>query len=72
MIGDALGPQCSRAGCRAPADWELRWRNPRLHAPERVKVWLACAEHLDHLAAYLRDRDFPLEVVAFADDRVAP
>ena len=26
---------CSAKGCRAPAVWELRWNNPKLHEPER-------------------------------------
>lgn len=72
MIGGSFAPQCSSAGCRATPDWELRWRNPRLHSPERVKRWLACADHLEHLSGYLRDRAFPLEVVAFAHEPVVP
>ncbi|MCU1432158.1 MAG: hypothetical protein JWP95_1263, partial [Actinotalea sp.] len=34
--------RCSRKGCGAPAVWALRWNNPRLHTPDRRKVWLAC------------------------------
>jgi len=39
---------------------DLQWRNPRLHDAARVKHWLACAEHADHLADYLDVRGFLL------------
>ncbi len=54
---------CSAKGCSAPATWELRWNNPRLHTPERRKVWLACDEHRDYLHDYLAARDFPVRIV---------
>lgn len=56
---------CSRAGCRAQASWQVVWRNPRIHAADRRKVWIACDEHVDFLRDYLATRDFPVEVVAF-------
>ncbi|WP_372593227.1 hypothetical protein [Actinotalea sp.] len=49
---------CSARGCRAPADWAVRWNNPRLHTPERRKVWLACTDHRPHLEEHLRVRGF--------------
>lgn len=54
---------CSAKGCRTTAVWELRWNNPRLHTEERRKVWLACAEHRDHLGGFLEARSFLREVV---------
>lgn len=48
--------QCSRKGCRNGADWALLWNNPRIHTPERRKVWLACADHRDWLQEYLTSR----------------
>jgi hypothetical protein len=54
---------CSARGCRRPAEFELRWNNPRLHDPDRRKVWLACAEHRDSLAGFLTARGFLREVV---------
>lgn len=54
---------CSAKGCRAPAAWELRWNNPRLHTPERRKVWLACSEHREQLSDFLGARSFLREVV---------
>ncbi|MGM1016234.1 MAG: hypothetical protein ACQEW8_01680 [Actinomycetota bacterium] len=54
--------QCSRAGCRLAATHQIVWRNPRIHAPDREKIWLACDEHLDFLEGYLRARDFPVTV----------
>ncbi len=53
---------CSARGCRAPAVWALRWRNPRLHPPERRKTWLACEEHRGHLSEFLSVRGFLCEV----------
>jgi hypothetical protein len=69
MIGlgvDPTTPQCSRAGCGAPATASVNWRNPRIHSADRVKVWLACAEHVDYLREFLEARNFPVEVVPFA------
>lgn len=70
--GDAadLSPTCSRAGCRLPAVWNVNWRNPRIHGPERVKVWLACDDHRDYLRDYLAARDFPVLVTPL-DQHVA-
>jgi len=56
---------CSRAGCRADALWQVVWRNPRIHATDRRKVWAACDEHVTYLRDYLAARDFPVQVVAF-------
>ncbi|MDO5634806.1 MAG: hypothetical protein Q4G34_08050 [Micrococcus sp.] len=61
---DAPELLCSRRGCSASAAWALRWNNPRLHAPERRKVWLACADHRGHLADFLGQRGFLRDVVA--------
>jgi hypothetical protein len=55
-------PQCSRAGCRTLASWNVNWRNPRIHSSDRVKIWLACDEHVDYLRDYLQARDFPVIV----------
>lgn len=57
---------CSRAGCRAAASWRVEWRNPRIHSPERRKVWVACDEHRDFLRDYLAARDFPVAVLPLA------
>ena len=54
---------CSAKGCTAPAVWELHWNNPRLHTPERRKVWLACEEHRSSLADFLSARGFLKDVV---------
>lgn len=71
MIGDLLStaddsaadvPICSRAGCRAAAHWLVEWRNPRIHSPERRKIWSACDEHVSYLRDYLAARDFPVAV----------
>jgi len=49
---------CSAKGCRAAAVWGLRWNNPKLHTPERRKVWPACDEHRESLTAFLGRRGF--------------
>jgi hypothetical protein len=54
--------RCSATGCRAVPAFRVNWRNPRIHSTERVKVWLACAEHRDQLEAYLATRGFPVAV----------
>jgi len=58
---------CSRAGCHAPAQWQVIWRNPRIHTADRRKVWTACDEHVDYLRDYLAARDFPVEVTALGE-----
>ncbi|WP_350339501.1 hypothetical protein [Pengzhenrongella frigida] len=47
---------CRARGCGAPAQWGLLWNNPKLHTPDRRKVWLACADHRAHLEEYLGTR----------------
>ena len=67
MIG-ALGPegaQCSRSGCRAAPVWNINWRNPALHTPDRVKVWVSCDEHRQFFDEYLGNRGFPVSVTDF-------
>ena len=56
---------CSARGCQAPAVWELQWNNPKLHTPDRRKIWLACDEHVAFLRDYLAARDFPVAVEQF-------
>jgi hypothetical protein len=53
---------CSRAGCREPALWRIEWRNPKIHSPDRRKIWVACDAHRDFLRDYLAARDFPVAV----------
>lgn len=48
--------RCSRKGCQADASWQLLWNNPRIHTPDRRKVWLACGEHRAWLEEYLQVR----------------
>ncbi|MEV4901360.1 hypothetical protein AB0K08_08485 [Citricoccus sp. NPDC055426] len=60
--------QCSRKGCRSAAAWRLQWNNPRIHTPERRKTWLACPEHRDWLADYLRSRGLLKDVLPVAPE----
>ena len=68
MIGagarrEAQGLVCSSKGCRSAATDAVVWRNPRLHTPDRRKVWLACDEHREHLREFVQLRGFLIEVV---------
>lgn len=70
MIGDRRTPdplQCSRARCSHHATWQIRWRNPKIHTEDRVKIWLACDEHKRYLVDFLGARSFPLSVVPLED-----
>lgn len=53
---------CSRKGCHAEAVWALAWNNPKLHTPDRRKVWVACDEHRSHLEEFLGARGFLRDV----------
>jgi hypothetical protein len=55
---------CSRKACRSEASWQLLWNNPKIHTPERRKIWLACGEHRDWLEDYLQTRGLWKETVA--------
>ena len=67
-----MTPRCSRAACTADAVWSVNWRNPRIHSPDRVKVWLACEEHVAFLRDYLASRDFPVNVSTLPADAGGP
>ncbi|MDP9116891.1 MAG: hypothetical protein M3O28_06465 [Actinomycetota bacterium] len=62
---DGGSPICSARACRACATHNLSWRNPTLHDSARVKHWLACDDHAEHLAQFLSVRGFLL-----SDDRM--
>ena len=53
---------CSAKRCTASAAWAIRWNNPKLHTPDRRKVWLACEEHRQSLADFLAARNFLRDV----------
>ena len=54
---------CSAKGCQAAAVHALLWNNPKLHTPERRKVWLACDDHRQSLSDFLAARSFLKDVV---------
>ena len=60
---EAADHVCSAKGCRATARHAVVWNNPKLHKPERRKVWLACDEHEKSLADFVALRGFLIEVV---------
>ncbi|MCU1531948.1 MAG: hypothetical protein JWO49_1519 [Arthrobacter sp.] len=62
----ASGTMCSRKACRSEAEWQLLWNNPKIHTPERRKIWLACDEHRPWLEDYLQTRSLWKETVALA------
>jgi len=55
-------PICSAKGCQSDAVWDLLWNNPKLHTPDRRKVWLACDEHRQSLSDFLAARQFLRDV----------
>jgi hypothetical protein len=36
----------------------LVWNNPKVHTPDREKVWTACEEHRESLSHHLAVRSF--------------
>ena len=52
----AQTPMCSARGCRADAVHAVVWNNPKLHTPEREKVWLACDAHVESHRSFLAIR----------------
>ena len=58
---------CSAKGCRAQAEHELRWNNPKIHTPDRRKVWLACEQHREQLSHFLDLRGFLRDVAPISD-----
>jgi hypothetical protein len=59
LLNEADGPPiCSAKGCREPATRAVVWNNPKVHTPDREKVWHACEEHVDGLRSYLDVRSF--------------
>jgi len=64
--------RCSARGCRADAQWGLLWNNPLLHTDTRRKVWLACADHREHLEHFLSTRGFLRATVPASELESAP
>ncbi len=64
MTDDEI-PLCSAKGCALPATFAHRWNNPKIHTPERRKVWLACDDHRASLGDFLTARGFLRETVPF-------
>ena len=54
--------QCSRKSCTADAVWKLLWNSPKIHTPQRRKIWLACDTHREFLADFLSSRAFLQEI----------
>ena len=63
---------CSAKGCRALATQAVVWNNPKLHTPDREKVWHACDEHVEHLSQFLQIRGFLIRVDSLAKAAEAP
>lgn len=54
---------CSAKACRQTATWAHLWNNPKVHTPDRRKVWLACDDHRTSLGEFLSIRGFLVETV---------
>jgi len=57
-------PICSARDCRSAAVWVLAWNNPKIHEPDRRKQWVACEQHREQLAEFLRARGFLRDISA--------
>lgn len=53
---------CSARGCREAARWAVVWNNPKIHTPDREKVWTACDAHRTRLADFVDARGMLLRV----------
>lgn len=60
---------CSAKGCRRTAEFDLQWNNPKIHAADRRKHWMACAEHRESLGRFLSARGFLRDVVEVTANR---
>lgn len=68
LFPEPAARECSRAGCRANATWQLLWRNPKIHDESRTKIWLACDEHRGYLHDFLASRNFPVRDQPFTEE----
>ncbi len=66
-VSPAVDARCSAKGCRSTALHAVVWRNDKLHAPGRRKVWLACDEHRESLSGFVDRRGFLIEVIAVGE-----
>lgn len=60
--------KCSRKGCQVTGCWQVIWNNPKVHTPDRRKIWLACDEHRTYLEQFLASRSFWIETLALAEE----
>ncbi|WP_254052271.1 acetone carboxylase [Aeromicrobium sp. A1-2] len=61
------GLTCSAKDCTEQARHQVLWNNPKIHTPERRKIWLACDEHEKTLRAFLSARGFWKETTPSPD-----
>lgn len=60
--------RCSRTSCSEPPSWRVVWRNPKIHAQDRRKIWLSCSDHKDYFEGYLGQRGFPVHAEALEEN----
>ena len=58
---------CSAKACRQPATHAVVWNNPKLHTPDREKIWHACDLHVEHLSQFVQIRGFLIRVDSLAE-----
>ncbi len=63
---------CSAKDCDRRATARLLWNNPKIHPPERRKVWLACDEHRATLTDFLGARGFMRDTTPIAVRHTGP
>lgn len=50
----------------------MLWNNPKIHRPERRKVWLSCDEHRAYFRGYLSARGFLKDQVPVGELEAEP
>ncbi|MDP9181832.1 MAG: hypothetical protein M3P04_03500 [Actinomycetota bacterium] len=58
---------CSAKACGQPATHAVVWNNPKLHTPDREKVWHACDQHVQHLSQFVQIRGFLIRVDSLSE-----
>ncbi|SNS44840.1 hypothetical protein SAMN06309944_0290 [Micrococcales bacterium KH10] len=58
---------CNAKGCTELAEMAVRWNNPKIHTPDRRKIWAACPGHVAHLENFLQLRGFWKDTVPLTE-----
>lgn len=65
--GETGASRCSRSACVEVPEWQIVWRNPKIHEVDRRKIWLSCLAHREYFEGYLSQRGFPVRAEAIGE-----